>query len=455
MLQFIKSNSLISILLFVVLGGFFAFLQTQQGFNYFPWEIKNYLIGQKLNQGFRLYKDIRDNTGPFASGFYQLLDILSLPLSYNPIIAFLLIVTQAYIFHQTIVQFDLMPKLGGLAFGIYLLLFHLTSEFHVPDPALLGLTFLLLSWKEIIQQQKTLLVNDRVFLVGIYLAIATLLFPAYFWLLPWALVSLLFYSGVSIRQLILVLIGYLFVLAITSLVFYFNGSLPYLWQVYRNSALSFKWISWAESKRMLISFAPAILFGIGGLYKVVGNPKIRAHAQKAQQTTIIWFFFSFIAIANFPSYNRINFVLLLPPLIYFGLNLFYLIKKNWQKELTLVLLMMAVVLTAYQEKKSTEPLPHKSYKIPVSGQKLLILGPEIEEYLHNKMAGPFVNWDLAKPLVSQLNSYKNVIIVQEYFVKDQPTYIYDSEGYFAQLRQYLPSITQQYVLVSPKLYKKK
>jgi hypothetical protein len=71
------------------------------------------------------------------------------------------------------------------------------------------------------------------------------------------------------------------------------------------------------------------------------------------------------------------------------------------------------------------------------------------------MAGPFVNWDLAKPLVSQLNSYKNVIIVQEYFVKDQPTYIYDSEGYFAQLRQYLPSITQQYVLVSPKLYKKK
>ena len=178
MLQFIKSNSLISMLFILLAGGLIAFLYTQQGFTYFPWEIKNYLIGQKLNQGFRLYKDIRDNTGPFATGFYQLLDLLAVPLSYNPYIAFGLISFQAYLFHQTITSFDLMPKLGGLAFCTYLLLFHLCIEFKVPDPALIGLSFLLLAWKEIIQQQKTLLVNDRVFLVGIYLATATLFFPA-------------------------------------------------------------------------------------------------------------------------------------------------------------------------------------------------------------------------------------------------------------------------------------
>jgi hypothetical protein len=79
----------------------------------------------------------------------------------------------------------------------------------------------------------------------------------------------------------------------------------------------------------------------------------------------------------------------------------------------------------------------------------------MEEYLYNQMAGPFVNWELAKPLLSQLNTYKNVIIVQDYFTKDQPTYIYDSEGYFSKIGQHLPSITQQYELVSPKLYKKK
>ena len=452
MLQFIKSNSLIAILFFVVVGGFLAFLQTQQGFAYFPWEIKNYLIGQKLNAGFRLYKDIRDNTGPFATGFYQLLDLFNISLASNPFIAFGIICIQAYIFQNTIVKFELMPQLGGLAFCIYVILFHLTKEFYVPDPALLGLTFLLLTWKGIIQQQKTLLVNDSVFLIGLYMAAATLLFPAYFWLLPWAILSLLFYSGISIRQLILVIIGYLFVLTITSLVFSFRGNLSYLWQVYRNSAFEFQLISWNESKQVLLSFVPAIIIGVWGLYKVVGNPKIRAHAQKAQQTTIIWLFFSFIAIANFPSFHRINFVLLLPPLAYFGLNLFYLIKKSWQKELVFLSLLIAVFFTAKQD-NSSKNLP--TSQLPIQGEKLLVLGPEIQEYLRNRMAGPFVNWELAKPLLNELNSYKNVIIVQEYFEKDQPVYIYDSAGYFSKIEKHLPSITQQYVLVSPKLYKKK
>jgi hypothetical protein len=113
---------------------------------------------------------------------------------------------------------------------------------------------------------------------------------------------------------------------------------------------------------------------------------------------------------------------------------------------------MASVFFTYRQDSGTIQSTHK---IPISGQKLLILGPEIEEYLGNEMVGPFVNWDLAKPLLSNLNSYKNVIIVQEYFVKDRPTYIYDSEGYFKKIEQHLPSITQEYVLVGPKLYRKK
>jgi hypothetical protein len=127
------------------------------------------------------------------------------------------------------------------------------------------------------------------------------------------------------------------------------------------------------------------------------------------------------------------------------------IKKYWQKELVFLALIGAVFFTYQQD----VPIVQKTKNIQISGQKLLILGPEIEEYLTNEMVGPFVNWDLAKPLLNNLNSYKNVIIVQEYFIKDQPTYIYDSEGYFQKIQQHLPSITQQYVLVSPKLYRKK
>ena len=240
-------------------------------------------------------------------------------------------------------------------------------------------------------------------------------------------------------------------LTITSIVFSFRGNLSDLIQVFQNSAFEFQLISAEEAKKVVLFYSPAIVFGLFGLYKVVGNPKIRAHAQKAQQTTLIWLFFSLIAVTNFPAYHRINFVFLLPPFAYLGINLFYLIKKNWQRELILWTLVGSVVLT-YQ---LDEPNIAKPRRLSINQEKLLILGPEMEEYLYNQMAGPFVNWELAKPLLSQLNTYKNVIIVQEYFNKDQPTYIYDSEGYFSKIGQHLPSLTQQYELVSPKLYKKK
>ena len=153
-----------------------------------------------------------------------------------------------------------------------------------------------------------------------------------------ALLSLLFFSGISIRQVLLILIGYIIVLTITSIVFSFRGNLSYLVQVFQNSAFEFQLISIEEAKQVLLFYSPALLFGIIGLYKVVGNPKIRAHAQKIQQTTLIWLFFSLIAITNFPAYNRINFVLLLPPLAYLGLNLFYLIKKKLIKLINLLIL---------------------------------------------------------------------------------------------------------------------
>ena len=119
---------------------------------------------------------------------------------------------------------------------------------------------------------------------------------------------------------------------------------------------------------------------------------------------------------------------------------------------TCIVILIAVFFTAKQD-NSSKNLP--TSQLPIQGEKLLVLGPEIQEYLRNRMAGPFVNWELAKPLLNELNSYKNVIIVQEYFEKDQPVYIYDSAGYFSKIEKHLPSITQQYVLVSPKLYKKK
>jgi len=93
-------------------------------------------------------------------------------------------------------------------------------------------------------------------------------------------------------------------------------------------------------------------------------------------------------------------------------------------------------------------------KLPIRNEKLMVLGPQIEEYQNNQMSGPFVNWELSKSLFTNLNQYKTIIMLHDYFAKDMPTYIYDPESNFTKLGYYLPELTNQYARVGKHLYKK-
>jgi len=93
-------------------------------------------------------------------------------------------------------------------------------------------------------------------------------------------------------------------------------------------------------------------------------------------------------------------------------------------------------------------------KLQIRNEKLMVLGPQIEEYQNNQMTGPFVNWELSKSLFANLNQYKTIIMMHDYFAKDMPAYIYDPENNFKKLGHYLPELTNQYSLIDAHLYKK-
>ena len=82
----------------------------------YTWEFKNFLIGQNLNHGYRIYKDIRENIGPLSANFYQLIDFLNIPITWNAYLATGIIVLQAIIFQRTISRYLLLPSLGNLPF---------------------------------------------------------------------------------------------------------------------------------------------------------------------------------------------------------------------------------------------------------------------------------------------------------------------------------------------------
>jgi hypothetical protein len=416
--------------------------------------LKNHLIGQKLNEGFRMYQDVRDNTGPFATGFFQLLDALGLPVGMNAYWASALIIFQAFIFQRTIQRYELMPPMGYLPFFIYSIFFHFSLEFAIPSGALLGLTFLLLAWREIIKQQGTLNVDDRVFLIGLFVGAAGLCYPSYFLFIFWGILSLVFYSGINIRQLLLVMVGFLIVNIITGLVYTYNGNFPYLIQVYQNSALEFRAPAWVQLQEIAWTYVPAIGFAIYGFWKIIEKPKIKSNGQKAQQTNLIWIFIGILATFTLPAGTSNNLLFFLPAFAYFSLNSFFILKKYWIREMLIWLMLGLAYFSVQLDWKSQTNKRIKPSELSLRNEKLMVLGPQIEAYRYNVMSGPFVNWEMSKSLFNELDQYKTIVLLDQYMTQDPPNYIYDPTGKFRLVQNYLPYLKLKYQETSTHLFKR-
>lgn len=149
-----------------------------------------------------------------------------------------------------------------------------------------------------------------------------------------------------------------------------------------------------------------------------------------------------------------NLIFFLPALVLFGLNSFLLFKAFWQKELIFWVLLLGTFTSLSIQTKSNQMDRLIADRLDLRNERLMVLGPQIEEYQNNKMVGPFLNWELSKYLFEGINEYKNVIILSDILKKDPPNYIYDPEGKFQILTTFLPKLKSQYQKVNQHLYQK-
>jgi hypothetical protein len=454
MFEFLKSNDRLAFILGLLLWGFGMYWVYLLNLSPFPWEFKYYLLGDKLNQGYQLYADIKDNTSPFSALFYRLISFSRFPMAWNIFLTAIIVGFQTWIFQQTIKKHQLLPRIGLIPAIIYLLTFHLSFEFFVPTPSLLGLTFLLLAWQEITLQQTRINTNDRVFFIGVAIGIASIFYLSYTIFILWAILSLVFHTGITFRQVLLTFIGYLFVFILTAIVFMYNGTLNYMLQVFKTSAFSYQTPKIRDWQQITLVFTPAILLGATGLWAVIRSNKLRAHAQKVFQSNFVFLMVSILTLFTLPSLSRANLVFFLPCLILFGLNTFYFFKAGWKKDMVFLAIFMGTFFSLKIQLNSQNLDRISSPKLELKNEKLMVLGPQIEEYQNNTMTGPFLNWELSTYLFDGINEFNHVITVSSIIRKDAPDYIYDPEGKFLIVSQYLPLLKQQYTLTRPKLYKK-
>ncbi len=421
-------------------------------------ELQWMLVGEKMGQGFMLYRDVWDNLSPLSAAAYWGIDELfgRSPLAHRSV-ANILIIFQAVYFNYISGQRQLFTERNYVPGVLYLLFINVSFDCSILSPVLMSTTFILLAFGTLIRQMQREGVTDEVFELGFYLSVATLFYLPMGLFLLWAFFSLLLYSGANFRQHTLALFGYIFPIALIGLFFFFRGALDDLSQNLLSSAFETRKYSLDDFLGVIGTMGGIFLLGGLGFLQTIRYPRFINYQGRCQQIMGLWVITAFISIGLMPFIAPMQFIIFIPPIAFFSVNFFMLMQRRWLAEVLFLLVFVITLFFRYQASFLNHPisingsarlddLKIKKTLLPSSirQQKLLVIGEDEGEYKDNFPATAYINWNLARNDFENLDSYESVISIFDNFKADPPAYVIDKENLMPRLFKRLPELSKLY-----------
>jgi hypothetical protein len=205
---------------------------------------------------------------------------------------------------------------------------------------------------------------------------------------------------------------------------------------------------------MLLLASPFIALLAMAAFQLFGGDTRFIHYQvRCQQALFLWIVFAGLCLLIVPSIAPYQLIILVPAVVYFGTHLLLTIRKKIIADLVFLSLLIAVfyvnfshVFSAYSwaNLNNYVIVPKTDQKNTVNNTKLLIAGNNLEGYMNNKLATPYLEWTLAERHFNYLDDYANVIEVYENFRRDMPDVIIDQNGKIEELFTRIPALAQYY-----------
>jgi hypothetical protein len=420
-------------------------------------ELNWMIVGEQMGQGNLLYRDIWDSVSPLSALVYWGIDSL---FGRSPVMLYaaatLVSVFQIVYFNYLTNNRDVYPDRSFWPGLIYMLFMHLSFDCLTLSPVLMSTSFLLLAFGTLIKQMERRGATDEVFEVGFYIGIAALFYLPSALFILWAILSLLFYTGATFRQYSLSLFGFLFPFAATVLFYYLSDGLDDFNRNLLASVFRVRQYSLSDFQSLIASLFIPLGLGVLGYLSLFNRPgRYVNFQQRVQQIMAIWFVIAFLTIALMPFLAPMMFLSFVPSMAYFAFYYFENIRKAWLAEITFLIAFSLMLLLFYQGaiglipgadlgrlsslRVRPSPLPND-----IKNRRILIIGEDLSVYRQNRLATPYLNWDLAKYDLKNLDNYESVINVFDHFRKDPPDYIIDRENVIEKLFQRAPALAIQY-----------
>lgn len=427
-------------------------------------ELQWMLVGEQINKGFVMYSEIWDNTAPLSALVYAGIDkVFGRSQMVYQLAAFSIASFQVIYFNVMINNRDIFTKRNYVFGLIYVLFLNISFDFCTLSPVLMATTFILISFGTIVRQISRLQPTDEVFEIGFLIGLASLFYPPACIFIFWALASLVFFSGATIRQYSLAIFGFLFPFLLTALYFYLDGTYSAFSRNFISSVFQIRQYNLNDFKSLLVTLLIPFALGILGFLRLVNTFGFNNFQVRCQQVMILWAIAGVLSIGFMPFLAPMQFMIFVPALAFFASNFFNTFKKNWLGEVIFLGVFVSILLIYYQAVYATgteEFVQLKNIKlgekqdIKIKNKRVLVLGNGIEEYKNNFVATPYLNWNLAKYELENLDNYDNVISILRNFEKDSPEIIIDKVNIVPKLFKRIPVLERRYKLVEKGIYKR-
>jgi len=417
-------------------------------------ELRAMLVGEKVNEGNKMYLQVADSTGPLAAWFHALLDMLfGRSLLARHIIAFMLIFLQSaylgiiFITKKAFNENTFIPSL------IFSLLFFFSFDTLSLTDELLGSAFLLFALNNLFKEIEFRMPRDETtFNLGVYLSLASLFYFPYVIFLFGIIVILFLFARTDARKFFLLIFGFtlphLFVLSVAFL----KGTSGKLWYHYYLSGLSFDKEFLVPVKGIIVMSAVAIFYLIVSVIMLNRLARFSKYQSQLLQTVFLWIGVCFIFFMFCKEVRPQSMIVLIPPLTFLFTNFLLLIRRRKFAEMNTIILLVGIVTMSYLARynKLGSVDYHNLIVQAVSGdaaknKKILVLGDEIGYYLNNKAATSFINWEESKGVFEHPEYYESVTAVYSEFKRDMPEQIVDKEDLMKPFFDRIPALKNQYV----------
>ncbi|GAA4439327.1 hypothetical protein GCM10023188_35660 [Pontibacter saemangeumensis] len=416
-------------------------------------ELLHMLVGERLADGFTMYHDIYDNTAPFSTLVFWLIDMLAGRsfLAYR-LAALALLLLQALLLNVTLNRHNVYASKDYLPALLYLILGSISFELNMLTPLLIGNTFIILSLPYIITLSHEGFDNNRLFVGGFMLGLAAMSYLPLAVFLLVGIFAVIFFASSTFRSMLLMLCGFLFPYAVLLTYYLYTNTTQEFLEMHllRPWQLKVAFLRPPADVAILMAVPTAVL--LLSLLSVVSLPQRLVFQVKFQQLMWVWLFTSLLVIFTRAEISVATFILVLPPIAYFSQFFFTSRRKPWQLNLVMVIVLVSVLVLRYRQVVGIgrfllldeSPLLLQEQALPMQGATVLVLGNDVSYYTRNKPVTPYLNWELAQRHFGRLNEYQAVFEISRNVGKEMPAYIVDKANLMPELKYKLPAVFGKY-----------